>query len=620
MEWRIIFALLIPLPAACLPGGREGLGEGSLVAAQKLCQGTRHTSQASGGDGRIDSWLRLCMHSMDKQLDPMPTQPSGHSILDCRFVLLLSCFIILLTSVPYIYGYLSCPDDKHFMGLVGRDVPGGYMYFMWQVQAKEGKNLFQDKLTSEEHEPFYFNPEWWLLGRFLQATGLSLEAGYQTERALTLVAALFIFSYLLSHFFPDIRQRRWILIWMVFTSGLGWIFWLAGPQSSWPIQVWDVQGINFFSYAINKPHYIRSFALVCLGYALLLTGEKKQKNIYFFLAGLSIIGHGIVRPYNLPTALGLCLVFPTYLLMTRTNYTWVQAGRYLITIITALPIFGYYAYLYTATPLQEIWDGVALVPLSPLEMIIWVGVPGIIVLLGLDGVKHLGRKENPVSFLTLWAGLMLMLIYSYPLLEWGMEAAGLCYVLAPVLAGYYLYREFLPWLRTKMRYAGPAVLSGRWVHIVGCALVLVCLPSNIIVFTQMHRDLMEHDRPYYLHQEVVDGLNWLSRNVPRDAVVLSTAGNGFYLPARAGVRAVTGHYDFTIDFARKNSLVKKFFHQQTASSERQKILTDLNVTHVLYTREEQKLGSFNPHQVDFLGSVLTNQRIAIYQVQLENKK
>lgn len=81
------------------------------------------------------------------------------------------------------------------------------MYFMWQVQAAEGKLLLGDRLTPEDLPAFYFNPEWILLGNLLHYSRLSLMGAFQLERVGTVIFALLGIHYLLACFFKDFTER-----------------------------------------------------------------------------------------------------------------------------------------------------------------------------------------------------------------------------------------------------------------------------------------------------------------------------------------------------------------------------------------------------------------------------
>ena len=92
--------------------------------------------------------------------------------------------------------------------------------------------------------------------------------------------------------------------------------------------------------------------------------------------------------------------------------------------------------------------------------------------------------------------------------------------------------------------------------------------------------------------------------------------NGFYLPALAGVKAFTGHYNFTIDYEQKNRLVQEFFNGSAKDDFRKKLLQEYHVDYVFYTEIERGLGDFDPYGVDFLRPVLKNSQATVFKVEM----
>ena len=534
--------------------------------------------------------------------------------LDIKFIFLITALCLTISSIPYLYGYLSTPADKVYTGLVGRDVPGSYMYFMWEVQSQEGYNLFENRLTPERHERFYFNLEWWLLGRFLRYSGLSVIAGFHIERCLTIFLAVLILYYFISCFFETTFERRCVLLLIFFTTGAGWLLWIIShwTGASMNIRLWDIEGINLFGSLINKPHFIRSIAFVCLTYALLLKGEEKDKTSYFFLAGLSVIVQGAIRPYNLPTDFLLFALFPSLISIKEEKISKRRMKNYLVLILTSLPIIIYYLYLRYFTILKDVWSGVSLRPLTPLEFVIWLGVPLVLALLGFDGFKDLKHKENPQIFLYLWGICLFVLIYAYPFIPWGMEAAGLCYILAPIMAGRTIFRQCVPALMKSK--TGKRMTRGKVVIVTIAITILISLPSNLILFRNTIKDLSLHCRPYYLQNDVVNAFEWLRQNARHKDIVLSAAGNGFYLPTLSRVKAFCAHYNFTIDCAEKNELVSRFFDLKENHDFRKKLLQDYEVAYIFYSDVEQGMGKFDPKDAPFLQAVHENPLVIIFEV------
>lgn len=67
-----------------------------------------------------------------------------------RFVSLTIIFVLAVTSLPYLYAYLTTPPDKQFMGLM-LDVPDHGQYFSWMRELTYA-HLSANKLTPEIHQ------------------------------------------------------------------------------------------------------------------------------------------------------------------------------------------------------------------------------------------------------------------------------------------------------------------------------------------------------------------------------------------------------------------------------------------------------------------------------------
>ena len=82
------------------------------------------------------------------------------------FVLLVTLGILLLTSIPYIYGYVSAPDEKVFMGFT-YNVDDHTQYYSWYT-AFQSEFLISNRQTSESNPKIFFNLLWWILAQFWQ--------------------------------------------------------------------------------------------------------------------------------------------------------------------------------------------------------------------------------------------------------------------------------------------------------------------------------------------------------------------------------------------------------------------------------------------------------------------
>ena len=96
------------------------------------------------------------------------TQANPHR--ERHFVGIFIIALLVFTSLPYLYGYLSSPTDKQYLGLM-LDVPDHAQYLSW-VRGFQGSLLVANKMTPEANEPIFFNLLWWMFGQISQLTGL----------------------------------------------------------------------------------------------------------------------------------------------------------------------------------------------------------------------------------------------------------------------------------------------------------------------------------------------------------------------------------------------------------------------------------------------------------------
>src|SRR5258706_220146 len=80
--------------------------------------------------------------------------------LELAFPALITGFVLILTSLPYLCGYLRAPQAKTFIGIM-LDVPDTTQYWAWMREMGQAW-FISNPLTSEPNDPVYFNLLWGL--------------------------------------------------------------------------------------------------------------------------------------------------------------------------------------------------------------------------------------------------------------------------------------------------------------------------------------------------------------------------------------------------------------------------------------------------------------------------
>ena len=96
------------------------------------------------------------------------------------FVLGFVLLLLLITAVPYVYGYLSAPEGRVFQGIVF-NVADITQYWSWMRDHRTAL-MVPNRMTPEPNDPALFNTLWLVLGQIQQVTGWSEPIMYQILR------------------------------------------------------------------------------------------------------------------------------------------------------------------------------------------------------------------------------------------------------------------------------------------------------------------------------------------------------------------------------------------------------------------------------------------------------
>lgn len=443
-------------------------------------EGKSKKNKNNGNSRRIltlgANFFKSIIHSMKSisyQLGMSPSQDLERLIRqNYTLVVILAVIFIAVSSLPYIYAHIRFCPGWDFMGLIGRDLHGGNMYFMYARQSKDGFNLFQNQLTPELLPRTFFDLEWWLFGRFARWFGLSLIVVFHIDRVLTVLFFFVAAFFLIAQCLPGRRERIFALILMIFGAGLGWLPWSAAKLMGEPPPfLRDIDGVTIFGYLINKPHFIRVAGLIALSYAFLLVGNRTKQMRYYVYSGLCAFCHASIRPYGIPEFYGVCAVMPVLLSFKKGEWSFSTFLPYGVAAAVPLPMVAYYAYLWYAAPLGVL--EIELRPLYFIDYFFWAGVALVVIFFRFESFVHLSQKSVPTLLLTLWFLTAFLIAQSYPYYKSG-EEGFFAMVLVPAI----------------LATSGPLrklALSKRRTLVI--AFLFFCSISSVIVYGKMFTQL-----------------------------------------------------------------------------------------------------------------------------------
>jgi hypothetical protein len=553
-----------------------------------------------------------------------------------RFVFIVTGVVLLLTTIPVLYAYLTAPAGKTYMGILV-NVPDHAQYFSWFREFMT-QPLSANKLTPEPNGAIFFNLLWFALARFAVLLGMDLSTGYQVMYQFMRIAGIILFFVLVyrlcSWVFSDVPRRRAAFLITVMAAGFGWVlvvmkYTVAGGELINPLDLYVAEGNTFYS-ALGFPHFVAA-AIYIFTFELFLRGQAKGQYRYALFAGLFAQFMGWQHAYDLVIIYGVLSAYVVLLTLRDRRIPWfVAISSIIVGVVSVWPSL----YSFLLTSLDPIWKavlaqfdnaGVFTPPLYRLPVL--MGLPLIVACLAVvaDAVNDRRRRStlqqeiaadplraNNDLFIKTWFLVSFVLIYLpvdfqiHMLNGWQVPIA--------ILATKGLFDTVAPWLKRQLNKNRPALdlpTVQKWLV---AGFLLVILPTNLYLFAWRFIDLRRHDYPYYLRNDELAAFTWLEKNVKSDDVVLSSETTGQYVPMFTGAHAYLAHWAQTVDYFNKRDAVATFFASDATDAERQQILKAHSVDYVLAGPAEQALGAYDPSAAQFLALTHETPAVRVYAV------
>lgn len=531
-----------------------------------------------------------------------------------RFVILVTFGMLVVTSLPYVFGYLTAPDDRVFMGIV-YGTPDTAQYFSW-LRGFQDHFFIDNHLTPEPNERIFMNLQWWLLAQLERTLHLSHAQVFQVFRALVIAAFAGITYWFIALYFPELKHRRTAFLIVQIGSGVGW-FWVVvkylthSPEVAFPFDLYTVEPNSFLSQ-MAFPHFTAAMVLIVLTFGLMMVAVRQQRWRYTIVASVTALILGLSHAYD------LLLVYPIvglYVLWVwlRDGFSWRAFWQVLLLgVVSCWPAF--YS-VYMTSSRFPVWRAVlaqfglagAWTP-DPFHLLFLLGLPFIIALMGFDGLVPLRKRSLPQLFVRGWFIANLFLVYLpvnfqiHYLNGWQLPIA--------ILATETLYNRLVPSVeKWSARSAQPLA---RWLPVI---LVLIVMPTNLYLLAWRFVDLGRYQQPYFIHRDEAAALEWLADHASTDQVVLCTPELGQYVPGWTGARSFLGHWAMTKDLYEKRAMATAFFDVVTTDAERKAILSDFGVDYVLWGTAERALGRFDPSSASYLSPCFVAPEATVYCVQ-----
>jgi hypothetical protein len=523
---------------------------------------------------------------------------------DTIFVALIILFVLVVTSLPYIFAYLSTPDNKQYMGVM-LDVPDHWQYFSWMRELAHA-NLALDKMTPELNPPVFFNLLWWILGRLSNLTGWGFIVMFHILRTTAITLFLIVLYKLCGRFLKDKQQQRTAFLIATFTSGLGWI-WVVLKYTLWhgnlyfPLDLFIAEG-NSFLGMLGYPHFIAALLYIFV-FELVLQGEDKSSLWYAVFAGIFAQFLGWQHAYDLITVYAVLGAYGLLrLLRDRRFPVHLFISCVIVGVLSCAPAI-YSLFITNANPtwreiLAQFKNADVFTPnLLHLPILMGVGFLLAIFYIIIRNPLRLKKFDNQELFILGWFLITFVLIYlpvDYQIHlfnGWQIPMAILCTMA--------LFKYIIPFFEKLIKRKGRQV-SFNVSRTISALFILMILPTNLYLFFWRFVDLNRHDYPFYLYKDETAAINWLEENAAPDDAIFSSLDIGQYIPALTGSHAFLAHWADTLDFFNKRQMVDAFYSSTTTDQVRQQILDQYGVDYIFWGPAERKIGEFDPQGSPYL--------------------
>lgn len=337
---------------------------------------------------------------------------------DRRWVILMSIFLLGLTSIPYLIGYFRQGADWHFTGFVF-GVEDGNSYIAKMMSGSYGSWLFRSPYTSMHQKGALAFLPYILLGKLAFPPEIhdQLVALYQIFRWVSgglLIWAVFSFVGL---FLADDRQKKIAALVILLGGGLGWLGWLLFP-GQWtgrlPLELYSPEAFGFLAL-LGLPHLSAARAFLLFGLIFFLKSDDSaiwRREAIF--GGLCWFVVGFFQPLTIIVGYGIlgCTLALTFLAHkgTRRQSTLPLLKKAAVMAGIALPWVVYNVFFFSSDPYLQAWYRQNIIDSPPPGHYIWSFAAFVIA--AIPTMIHTFQKKAQRELL-LWSWVVCAVLLAY---------------------------------------------------------------------------------------------------------------------------------------------------------------------------------------------------------------
>jgi hypothetical protein len=527
-----------------------------------------------------------------------------------KFIWLVSLIMIVVTTLPVIYGYLIA-GPLYYSGLHLWFLDGN-VYLSYLNQVKDGNFLFVDLFSNEAGNIPIFNPFWLAVGLLGKILNLTAPLTFHLARIILIPIFLFVLYKFIADFLPDFSffRKKLCFLFSIFASGLGGYYVLFKgldiQNNNFPLDIWVPESVNF-QIIFDTPHFIASITLLILILYYFFKAVDKGLIKYSIYAGLLSLVFFSFHPYYVMTIYAIPALYILVKFIRNKKIDYNHFLYYCLLVIISLPSVFYYAFLYLTNDFMRIKSAQnACGSSNPIGFFIGFGLTLFFAIL--IQVYFIIQKEltDKKIFLMIWFWGSILLMYCTVAFERRLSEG---FQVPLVILSFMGLVMFYDILRSHWRFFREL----KSFEILIVFIFLFCF-SNIYIYAYSFRFIDLRQENVFLKSSTVEALDWYKTKTSQNNTLLCSFESGQFIPGLIGRRVYLGHGMETLNFEEKNSQVAYFFQDSANDTWKIDFLKINRIDYIYYSKREQVLGNFDPFAKNYLELVYENEAAAIFRV------
>ncbi|MFA6525156.1 MAG: hypothetical protein WCT33_02675 [Patescibacteria group bacterium] len=530
-----------------------------------------------------------------------------------KLILFLSILVIVITLLPYIFGYLRTSDNSFYTGIHALTPGDTNVYYSYLEQVKQGSLVFKDLYTSEPQSTPLINPFWAAVG----VVGELLHTPHWVTIQVTRSILVFIFvtvAYIfISYLFSKKQHRKIAIILLLFSSGLGGLFspfleffkYISEGYYHWPMDLWVPESVTFLSM-LHVPHILFSSILSLIVFLFILLAFEKNKYIYSIISGITALVWFSFHPFHFFTLVIVVTVYVFLKGILEKKFPGVYIKHSLVAVLFALPAVIYHFLIIAQDPIiaGRADQNLLYTPAWWLVLISY----GFVGLLAILGVLRITKKQdNKWHFIATWFVVQTILLYT-PLDFQRRLAQNLHFpmVLLATYAIIFLVKKYGYTMVVRYLLNNKVVLAFIFIIFFSFSNIYAIL-NDLLLYKSMAYPF------FYLSQDYAKSFDWMKENMSKDDVILSEWIDGNFIPGYSGRTVYLGHGVETVNYLFKQEQTEWFYRDNLETDAKKEFLKQSGIDYILFSGRSQELGDFDPKNKEFLREEFTSNEISIYR-------